>query len=382
MSYLVERTKLHLLHLFMYICRIFPVDKSKIVIMSYYGKGFADNGRSIALELLKEDPKLDIVWAARKEARGSIPDGIRYVEYCSLRYYWELATAGIWIDNCRKGREILKRKDQYYIQTWHGMVALKRIEKDAQDSLNPGYIDSAKQDSKMADVILSGCGFFTKLCRKAFWYDGEILESGSPRLDVLFHQTEESMCAVRKKLGIPDGKKVVLYAPTFRADGSTDCYIRDYGQILAALEEKTGDEWVFAVRLHPNVASKTNFITYSDKLINATAYPDLYDIIPISDVVISDYSSLMFDAGLIHKPVLLYATDIDAYTADRNFYFDITQLPFPLACDCAQLMRNIQTFDNDAYQAALDKFNASVDYYENGTASETVVKRILEVLGK
>jgi CDP-glycerol glycerophosphotransferase len=299
-----------------------------------------------------------------------------------MAYYREMATAAVWVDNARKAADIVKRKDQYYIQTWHGMVALKQIEKDAQNSLSVGYLDDAKNDSKMADLILSGCGFFTKLCRRAFWYDGEILECGSPRLDVLFQLSEEKLRSVKAQLGIGEGKKVILYAPTFRANGNTGCYIQNYEQILSALKEKTGEDWVFAVRLHPNVANKAGFIAYSDRLINATVYPDLYELIPMADIVISDYSSLMFDSALIRKPVFLYATDIAEYTADRNFYFDIEKLPFPLARSSQELLENMLNCNEKEYLAAVDNFNESLDYYENGTASETVANKIMEVLSK
>lgn len=378
----IERIKLGMIHLLMRVFRLFPIDRKKVVIMSYYGKGFSDNGKAIAMKLRELDQAIDIVWVGNSDVRKTLPDDIRFVEYCSLKYYWEMATAGVWIDNCRKGREIVKRKKQYYIQTWHGMVALKRIEKDVEEHLSKGYVKDAKHDSQMADVMLSGCGFFSELCRSAFWYDGEILECGSPRLDVLFNQTEQAKAEVRKQLGIAQGKKVILYAPTFRADGNTDCYIQDYEQILAALEEKTGDEWVFAIRLHPNIANKTDFITYSERLVNATAYPDLYDIIPIADIVISDYSSLMFDSGLINKPVFLYATDIAAYKADRGFYFELEELPFPLARDSAMLIRNMTEFDSVYYMNALKQFNAGIDYYENGTAAQTVANRIKEALNR
>ena len=382
MSDLVNQIKLQIIRLFMLACRVFPVNRNKVVIMSYYGKGFSDNGKAIALSLLKKKPTMDIVWAARVEEKGTIPTNIRFVEYCSLKYYWEMATAGVWIDNCRKGIEIIKRKNQYYIQTWHGMVALKRIEKDVQDQLAEKYVMDAKWDSRMADIILSGCGFFTKLCRRAFWYDGEILECGSPRLDVLFQQSKEKLRSVKAQLGIDEEKKVLLYAPTFRANGDTSCYIQNYEQILNVLKDKTGDDWVAAVRLHPNIANEAGFITYSDKVINATAYPDLYEIIPVADIVISDYSSLMFDAGLIDKTVLLYATDIEAYVADRNFYFDIEKLPFPLARSSQELLENMLNCNEKEYLAAVDNFNESLDYYENGTASETVANKIMEVLSK
>lgn len=380
--YILSRAKRCLVHGWMYFCRVFPVDRKKVLIMNYYGGGFGDNGKAIALKLHEIAPELKIIWPVKRQNHEKLPMFCKPVIFRSLKYYYEMATAAVWVDNARKDSEIVKRKNQYYIQTWHGMVALKRIEKDAQDSLSVGYLDDAKNDSKMADVILSGCGFFTKLCRSAFWYDGEILECGSPRLDVLFNQTEDTKKNVREKLGIPEGKKIILYAPTFRADGNMDCYIHNYEQILAATEEKTNEEWVFAIRLHPNIAGKAGFITYSEKLINATVYPDLYDIIPICDVVISDYSSLMFDSGLINKPVFLYASDIDAYKADRGFYFEFQDLPFPLAQCEEELIRNLVEFVPEQYQTALSRFNAQIDYYEKGNAAETVANRILEVLNK
>ncbi len=382
MEQIMTRIKVGMIRTFMFLCRVFKIDRNKVAIVSYYGKGFGDNGKGIALQLLEKNPKLDIVWLAADPESAGVPAPIRCVGYRSWRGYWELATAAVWIDNSRKSLGISKRKGQFYIQTWHGMVALKRIEKDAAEHLSEDYVRGAKHDSAMADLILSGCGFFTKLCRRAFWYDGEILECGSPRLDVLFQQTPEKQQRVKEALGIPADKKVLLYAPTFRAGGETDCYIRDYQQILDVLKKRTGEDWVAAVRLHPNVAGQAGFITYSETVINATDYPDLYELIPAADLVISDYSSLMFDAGLIDKPVFLYATDIADYAADRNFYFDIDKLPFPLAHDPEELLENLATFEEAPYRERLEQFNASVEYYENGTASETVANRIVEVLNQ
>lgn len=380
--YVLSRVRRVLCHCLMYACRIVPIQKNKVVIINYYGKGFGDNGKAIAIMLHEQDPGLEIVWPTTENNGASLPDFCRNVKFRSIRYYYEMATAAVWIDNSRKGADIVKRKKQYYIQTWHGMVAMKQIEKDAQESLSIGYIDDAKNDSKMADVILSGCGFFTKLCRRAFWFDSEILECGSPRLDVLFEQSQERRNMVRRQLNISDGKKVLLYAPTFRANGNTDCYIQNFEQILDVLNEQTGEEWVAAVRLHPNVANKAGVVAYSDRVINTTVYPDLYELIPVADIVVSDYSSVMFDAGLINKKVLLYATDIEAYIADRNFYFNIENLPFPLAHNSRELIDKLVNFDQKTYQQKLDEFNGSLEYYENGTASKTVADRIMKVLGK
>ena len=240
--------------------RVCPINRKKIVICSYFGKGYGDNGKALAEALLSLDPELDVVWGVKPQFADTLPENIRAVDYNSIKYLWELATAGAWIDNSRKNAGITKRKKQFYVQTWHGTVALKRIEQDVQENLDAFYVAGAKNDSKMANVILSGCRFFTELCKKAFWFDGEILECGSPRSDALFNTDSEKQLKVKASLGIPADKKVVLYAPTFRADGNLDCYNMDFEAVLDALEKKTGDSWVFCMRLHPNVSDKADFI--------------------------------------------------------------------------------------------------------------------------
>ena len=372
------KCKHFVIRLMMTAFRVCPINRKKVVICSYFGKGYGDNGKAIAEALLKLDPELDIVWGVKSQFKDSLPENIRAVEYNSWKYLWELATAAAWVDNSRKNAGTTKRKKQFYVQTWHGTVALKRIEKDVEENLDEFYVAGAKHDSKMANVILSGCRFFTDLCKRAFWFDKEIAEVGSPRSDALFNTDEQKQAEVKKALGIPCDRKVVLYAPTFRADGNLDCYNMDFEAVLDALEKKTGDSWVFCMRLHPNVSDKADFIKYSDRIFSGTDYADLYELIPACDLVISDYSSVMFDAGLINKRVILFANDIESYTADRNFYLDIKSLPFPLAESNGELLESINNFDEKAYFEALNTFNNEIGYCENGTAAKTIAERILK----
>ena len=127
--------------------------------------------------------------------------------------------------------------------------------------------------------------------------------------------------------------KTVVYAPTFRVDWSLEPYSVDYVRLKKACEERFGGKFVVLVRLHPNIAAKSEElgITYNDEIINATYYPDMQELLCACDIVISDYSSLMFDFALSYKPCFQYATDIDAYKGDRNFYFDLSDMPFPMA---------------------------------------------------
>ena len=363
--------------------RLFPLDRNKVILESYYGGGFGDNSKPVALSLREKRPSLDLVWAAKPENQDTLPSGIRYVKYHSVRHFWDLATAAVWIDNVRKQHTgLVKRRGQYYIQCWHGGYSFKKIEQDVEDHLSRGYLKNAKWDAKATDLMLSGNEFFSGLCRTVFWYDGEVMKCGSPRLDVLFNITEDQIRAVRSRLDIPEGRKIVLYAPTFRVDKSMASYALDFHRVLRQLEQDMGGCWLFLVRLHPNIADKADAIPYSDDVRSATHYPDLYELIPAVDVVITDYSSIMFEAGLIRKPTFLFATDLADYMGDRGLYFDIRNMPFPLAESNEALLENLHRFDPAAYEEALKKLYADTGACENGTAAAAVADRVLAVLDR
>lgn len=369
-------------HILMILFSFYPIDSKKIVIINFFGKDYGDSGKSIAEHLLKKYPDFNLVWATLSGGRAAIPDKIKVVKYRSIRYYKEMATAIIWLDNARKSREIVKRKGQYYIQLWHGSVPLKKIEKDCEQSLSVDYILDAKHDSLMADLIVSGSKHFTNVIRNAFWYDGEILECGTPRCDIMFRITDELKENVRKQIGIDAETKIVLYAPTFRSDKSTEYYNIDFDKVLSKLYDLSGDEWVFALRLHPNMAEKSDFVDYSDKIYNVTLYPDLYELLSVADVVITDYSSVMFEAGILNIPVFLFATDVEEYVFDRNFYFDFYSLPFPVSQNNEELIDLIENYSADLYKSSLDKFFSDIGICETGKATELVVEHMLQFIDR
>lgn len=376
-SHIKQTMKDSMLSALVYVFRVVPVKQNKVLFISYYGNYYNDNPMMISQQL-EGNRAVDCVWALQDHAE--CPPHIRRVRIASLRYIYELATAKVWVDNCRKNIWTRKRKGQYYIQTWHGNLGNKRTEGAAEDTLSSDYILRAKHDAKMIDLMISGSDFFTNLIRKYFWYKGEILECGTPRLDSFFHTSEESLMQIREKLGIPSECRIVLYAPTFRADLQMNCYKMEFERVLQTLEEKTGDQWVMLVRLHPNVADKADYIQYSSRIINATLYPDLYDLIPLSDVVISDYSSLTFEAGLLMKPVFLFALDLDEYIHERGFYIDIREQPYILAQSNDELVEKIKAFSRGEYEDELNAFNQSLGIRENGDAAKKIVERIMSVI--
>lgn len=361
---------------FWIISSMFPIQNNKIVICNYYGRGFSDNAKYIAIEAIDRQLNYDIVWLVKNidDNNNEFLDEIRIVKYKSFKAIYELATAKIWIDNSRKNYYTRKRKDQLYIQTWHGGIALKKIEKDAEDALLKSYVKFAKKDSENADLFISNSRFNTNMYRRAFWYDGEILECGVPRNDLLFNNIEETKRKVKSFFNIANDKKIVMYAPTFRKDYNLEVYKFDYEKCIEEFNKKFSGEYVMLIRLHPNVFIKSTQLKYdSDNVYNASFYPDMQELLVGTDILITDYSSSMFDFMLTKKPCFIYASDIQVYKDDRGFYFELDKLPFSIATSTDEMITNIRRFDNHIYLSRVEKFLKKQGCIDNGSSSKSVV---------
>ena len=367
------------LHLIVWKCMtVLPLDRRKAVISDFHGKGFGDSPKYIALALHELDPSFRIVCLCAGDAkRFEAPPFVKKVSLHGIAAAYHQATAKFWIDNCRKNIAV-KRKKQFYIQTWHGF-ALKRIEQDVPaETIGEAYVRSAKRDSAMIDLILSCSTHMSRVYRESFWYHGEVRQIGAPRNDGIILGSQQEKETIRRVFDIPPDKKMLLYAPTFRDNADTEPYLHDFRQLIAACEERFGGSFVCLVRLHPHAAKKASFITYSDMIINASVYPDSQDLLCAADVLVTDYSSVMFDFALSGRPCLLYAADLAAYTRDRNFYFDIEKLPFPLSASADELADKVRGFDATAYQTAVDAFFEEVGMVREGRASEKAAQFILD----
>lgn len=360
--------------------RALPVQNNKVVFSSFYGRGASDNPKAIVDALANCSEKLDIVWLAKDPAHAGVPEGVRVVRYDTPAAIRELSTAKVWVDNCRKGARY-KKKGQYYMQTWHGF-ALKRIERDVADKLNTPenavYAAYAKRDSAQIDAIISNSTFMTKIYQQSFWYDGPVLAYGSPRNDILVHPPVQAKKQVARTLQLPEDCRYILYAPTFRADHSLQAYDLDYRAVCDACEQRFGGKWIALVRLHPNIMQLAKELTFDRKTtFDATAFDDMQLLLSACDAVITDYSSLMFDFALTRRPCFQFATDIDAYKTDRNFYFPIDETPFPLAKSNAEMVQYIRNFDDSAYQKDWDAFYKKMGFCEDGQAAQRCVQWIL-----
>ena len=360
------------------VLRIFPIQHNKIVCCNMKGRRYGDNPKYIADEILSQNSGYEIVWLMLPEYQDGIPEGIRVAKYSYFSMLYELATAGIWIDSNTKPYGILKRKGQVFIQTWHGSYGLKKIGGDLKDSLT--RIDRAylKYSAKIEDLRISNSRFYSDIYRRAFWYEGDILECGSPRNDIFF----ENPPKVREKVDAyfhTGGKRLAIYAPTYREDFGVEAYRLDFNRLADNLERRFGGEWAILVRLHYyNIEEAKQFMTYDDRIMNATDYSVMQELLVACDVLISDYSSCMFDFITVPKPCFLYATDAEAYKNSRDFYFSLESLPFPLAHDNEELEQVILRFDGDQYEKDVRSLFERVGLCETGQARRKVVEWIGE----
>lgn len=360
----------------MYVFRIFPIKRTKIVFSSFSARSYSDNPKYILEELLKQQKDYDCVFVLNHPDLEAVPNNVRTVKHNTIRYLYEMATAKIWIDNTRKQPHIIKRKNQIYIQTWHGALWIKKIEKDAEHTLELSYIKTAKIDSQKIDYLFTNSVWGEQKLKSCFWYDGIILKIGSPRVDLLINSTDSQKSNLKSKIGLNASKKYALYAPTFRKDGNISAYNIDYTRLISNLVMKFGGEWCILIKLHPNIRETQLSPHCSDDTINMSMYPDINELYLISDLLITDYSSAIFDFSCSLKPAFLYTSDLDTYQKDRDVLFDLYNLPFPLAENNDELEHNILGFNNDLYIQNLLQFKSDLGVIEDGKACKRAVALI------
>ncbi len=370
-----------LISFFFYLFRIFPIDNQKIVYSNFSGKGYGGNPKYIYEEAVSRHPDWKSVWIISSDKyREGMPKEIRTVKKRSIRMFYELATAKVWVDNCRKPLYVKKRKGQFYIMTWHGMLPMKKVEKDALEYLPAHYKKYAVSDSRMTDLYLSGSEFDTKLYRNSFWYEGRILTCGIPRDDMFFRSSnEEKYQEVRKALNIAESWKILLYAPTFRDNScDLDIYALNWTNLLHALNRRFGGRWVGLIRLHPCLASEAGRLHLPPNIMDVTDYPDIQELLLVSDCVLTDYSSVMFEFGLQNKPVFLMIKDYKDHH-HRGYYLPLETLPFPFSTDENTLCENIIEFHEELYKNNLRTFYHDVcGLYQGGESAKEAVNIIEE----
>lgn len=364
-----------------------PINPRKIILESCLG-GYNCNPKYIVEEILKRNLLYEIVWAADKKTRLiGFPEEVRIVKKGSKSYYKECATAKIWISNERIKKcvnyGLYKRPEQYYINTWHGSLGGKKCTADrgtlSFDEMKPYMIEATQ-----VDYLISNSSYEDDFFRRMFWNNGQVLRLGHARNDIFFNNSKKEYFKEQffTKYKIPKDCKIVMYAPTFRDDFDTSAYSIETDKLMEVLNKKYGGEWVVLMRLHPQLSKLKEKPIYPYRVINATEHPDMQELLVISDIFITDYSSSVFDFMLTKRPAFIFATDIEKYNDERGLYDPLETTPFPIATNDEELWQNIMNFNEQKYQKDVNKFLEFKGCMEDGQASKRVVDLIESIIGE
>lgn len=361
--------------------KIMGVNENKVVFISFAGKSYSDNPKAISDKLHEMNPDFEIIWLFNnpEEKRKIVPDYVKCVKTRSTSAAKELATAKFWVDNFNKPYTTYKSKKQVYIQTWHGDRAFKKVLYDSTFITQ----DAKYIESEICNLALSGSDYADRVYKTAFHYTGEILKAGCPRNDILIKNDCEKTRAVKNQLNIDENTRIMLYAPTLRREAASHNALQPMGEIdwfatIKALEKKTASEWVCLVRAHSAVKGLSGIPIGYSKMIDVTTYEDMNELLLISDLLITDYSSSAGDFALLDRPIILFQADRDDYIKyDRTFYFDLDESPYIMVRNQEQLLKVIRDIDwNTIPQNCKDilGFYGSV---ETGEASKKVVEYMM-----
>lgn len=360
---------------------------NKVVFMTY-NNHYICNPKYICEELLNQELPLDLVWVTTKKNASvpeAYPENVRLVYRGTYEFFKEVVTAKVWVDNavCFTWNPIPKKKSQFYIETWHGSMGLKRIGKE--DVKDRHWCMAAKLAGKWTNVCISNSQFETDVFRQTHWPNTPTLELGHARNDILFvdgAKKEEITAKVRSYFEIPDDKKIVLYAPTFRNNANTEYYSLDYQRLLDALVEKFGGDWVVLTRfLFKTKTKATSNTEVDERLYSATRYPDMQELMVAADLGITDYSSWICDFVLTEKPGFINAPDLSSYNQERGFYYPLSETPFPVAENNDEMESNIRLFDSKEYEQKCKVFLEDRGCREEGNAASKIADIIKEQCG-
>lgn len=371
-------------------CYRYPIQSNKIVFKSF--GTYSDHGKYITEQLLKSDADLDIVWVLTN-LKEKVPDGIRKVWSKNWKkYIYEMETAHIWIINTMLPPYIIKRDGQVYIHTKHwASITLKKFYLDAPTVADVETdAEDWRRNGKYMDYIFTGSRFDSESCRRGFGFEKKTVEVGSARTDAMF---KGKLCRqkVTEVCHLEETGKILLYAPTYRYSRDT-CGAHkvqtpnidlDFELARKALTAKFGGTWYILLRLHPSVAGESGKIHMQSYVLDVSTYPDSEELASACDVMISDYSSIMFEPAFVKKPVFLLATDLEEYIRyDYDFLIDYNTLPFPIAKTNSELYQNIMEFDHLKYEKEVTHFMKQYGVCEDGQAGVRAAKFIVGLVDK
>ncbi len=378
---LQRRTVHYLLAMTYWLTKRLPIQSKKVVFATYRSDRLVDNFRAVYDELERRDLGYEYVFLLKRFPQ-SLVGQIQYV-FHMMRATYELATARyfiiddyyypVYVSSLRKGTEV--------IQLWHACGAFKKFGYSVLDksySPDDDYLKMVQIHRNYSKVYVSGEACVAPYADAFGMTQERIYPLGVPRTDQLLNTVRQAR--VREKLydRYPEWRKkrIILLAPTFRGNGQTTAH---YDQELdfEKFRRELGPDTVLMLRMHPFVLNPPIVPdAYSDQIINMTDYPDINDLMQIADILITDYSSVIFEFALLQKPMIFLVNDLQSYKAERDFYFPYESfVPGPIVSTFEDVIAWIKRgqFDTQKIETFANQFFT----YQDGEATKRIVDHLL-----
>ncbi len=367
-----------------YVYKLFtklPLDENKVFFESFLGQSYSDNPKALYEKMISWD-KYKFIWSVKH--KQEITGNAKQVKRLRLTYFYHLATAKYLITNSRMPNEYQKRDGQVYIQTWHG-TPLKRLGHDIVKYTMPNttkekYLAEFDADVKKWDYLISPNMDSTKNLTSAFKYNGVVIEKGYPRNDYLQNYSEHDIRVIKNRYQIREDEKVLLYTPTYRDNkyNKNNKYTQQMKLDLATLQKKC-PKWKIIVRMHYLINDEIDLSNYKNVIIPKNNV-DICELMIISDCLLTDYSSVMFDYSILNRPMIFYAYDLPQYqNATRGFYENYHKIiPGENIKDTQKLVNILKNMKNyqHKYAGKLVKFNEKYCNYDDGNVANSVLETI------
>lgn len=378
----------------------YKMDDKTILFEAFGGRNYTCSPKAIYEKMLtmKEFKDYTFVWSFIDPSKHDVKKDkrLKIIKSKSKEYYKYMSISKYWIVNSIIEEGITKKKNQVYVQCWHG-TPLKRLRYDIV--VNGASLNSVEEIRKRNDIDAKKFDYFispSKYCTekftsafnlKALGKENIIIEEGYPRNDFLFNKTKKDIDAIKKKLGLPLDKKVIFYLPTFRDNQHTSGvgYTYKLGIDFDSLKKKFSKEYVILFSPHYFIENSIDLTKYKGFIYNVARYDEINELYLVSDIIMTDYSSVFFDYANLKRPMLFYMYDIDDYKGNlRDFYISLDELPGPIAKTQDELENNLKNIDKEfkKNKEKYEKFNEKYNYQDDGNASERVIKVIFKEMFK
>lgn len=369
-----------------YPIRILPVKKNRILFTGLTGGHAYDYSCNpkYLYEYMREffPGKFEYVWAVSDKKKYAFlqESGVKLVKHFSFSSFPMLLTAGVIITNGSYAPWFPFRKQQCVINTWHGGGAYKKVENERPDA-DWATRKRAEFCAANIDLFLASCKEQEQhMIRTTYRYEGEVLRAGTPRNDRIVRGEIRDMAdRVRRIYGIPEDGHIVLYAPTYRQ--TTVPVIMDSDYLLDKLNKAGKGRWYFMCRYHRYQDDSMDIRVTGNHIIDVMDYPDMQELLGAADMLITDYSSCVWDYAFLKRPCFLFVPDKDEYTANTGFYVEPERWPFAQAKSMEELENNIRNYNREEANERIDRHLEELGSYEKGECCKSVADWICDKRG-